>query len=131
MEKSLFILDEHIPLSVGRALEQLGFQYATVSDALGRQTSDRDIVLWADKHRATIVTQNWRDFEKYIGRRPLESPNRFRFAGLFCVNCVQRLLPCRIAQVGYLIQSECSEALGSHDCRIFLDMNEHSVKFIR
>ncbi len=68
METVQFILDEHIPASAGEELEKLGFSYTRVQVVLGEHTDDRVIAQWAEKHHATVVTQNWRHFKPYVSR---------------------------------------------------------------
>jgi hypothetical protein len=125
----LFILDEHIPESVGDALVLLGFEFITVSRALGSGTKDRSIAEWAELHCATVVTMNSVHFAKYISRRPSDSPNAFRRAGLLSFDCIQRRMRGRIEQVGHLLHRECHHARERKDNRIFLEIGIDYAKF--
>ena len=65
-----FLLDEDVPVEVGRCLEQAGHELWPVPEVLGVSTEDSDIWRFAVMASAIVVTCNRQDFLKLAGTMP-------------------------------------------------------------
>jgi hypothetical protein len=119
-----FLIDENVPVSVARFLEERGHQVVHVRDILPRGTADQIVALVADEQGSIIVTWNAKDFERLVRQVPEGGRQRFRSASRLTFKCNEahglRLITEHISWIEF----EWAEARRRPNPRVMLEIGE-------
>jgi predicted nuclease of predicted toxin-antitoxin system len=124
-----FVTDEHISTRVVEFLRASGHEVVRVVEVFPPKTADHVIAAYADSIRATVVTSNKKDFERFISRKAPERPRKYRHAGLITINCKTRRELDRLRDAFSLLEHEVKFA-AKHlsDKRIILEIGEDFIR---
>ena len=86
--RMLLLIDENVPVSVGRFLEARGHEVRWVVDLFPAGTPDPIIATLGDQMAAMVVTWD-RDFDALVKRIPDGNKARFRSLGRISFKCAE------------------------------------------
>lgn len=124
-----FLLDEGVPVSVGRALEAAGHEVIFFNDSgLAKGSADPVVCVAAEANDAILVAQD--NDMKGLARGHGITPARFRTLSLLKMGCRELIGPARIKEAMSLIEHEwqCGEG---RERRLYVVIGDNVIRTYR
>ena len=124
-----FLLDEGVPVSAGRALEDAGHTVIPFHKALLKGSADPVVCAAAEANDAILVAHD--GDMKRLAQRQGVSLSRFRKLSLLKLSCRESQAAHRIVAAMSLIEHEWSRSDKIKDRRIFIDVATDVIRVYR
>lgn len=122
-----FLLDEGVPVSVGKVLSAAGHEVIQFNDSgLAKGTPDAVVCAAAQSHDAILVAAD-ADM-KTLARGHGITPARFRRMGLMQFQCPKPMAAIRAAAALSLIEHEWEKVMSGHCSRLHLVLGEQMMR---
>ena len=122
-----FILDENVPVSAGKALEDNGHTVEWIVDHTARGSSDPVVATVSEKLDAVLVRFDG-DFEKIAPRVPEGAKKRYKRLSRIWLQCNEYQAGARLDKAMSLIESEYEIARNSRDVRMLIWLSKAYIK---
>ena len=122
-----FILDENVPASAGRALEDNGHMVEWIVDHTARGSSDPVVATVSEKLDAILVSFDG-DFEKIAPRVPEGTKKKYKRLSRIWLQCSEYQASARLDKAMSLIESEFDIARNSRDLRMLIWLSKGYIK---
>ncbi|MBW7921592.1 MAG: DUF5615 family PIN-like protein [Rubellimicrobium sp.] len=120
-----FLLDEGVPHSVGKVLENAGHEVIYLHEAVARGSSDDLVVAAALENQAILVAVD-RDMRSRARQHGI-SNTRYRSLNLLHLGCVETQAANRVEQALQLIESEWMFAGERNARRLFVELHDSRI----
>ncbi len=122
-----FLIDENVPRSVARFLEDRGHEVLLVRDQLTPGVEDPIIVAYAHQIGAIVITLNRKHFKPLISRQPNPLTAEFVRAGLLALHCrAASAVPLLKHSIDF-VEFEHRRRQGSDDARVIVEISHNGV----
>lgn len=125
-----FILDENVPVSARRVLENKGHTVELIVDHTARGSTDPVVATVSEQLDAVLVSFDG-DFEKIAPRVPEGSQRRYKRLSRIWLRCTEYQTGNRLDKAMSLIESEYNIARNSKDIRMLIWLANGYIKIHR
>lgn len=125
-----FILDENVPVSARRVLENEGHTVELIVDHTARGSTDPVVATVSEKLDAVLVSFDG-DFEKIAPRVPRGVERRYKRLSRIWLRCTEYQTGTRLEKAMSLIESEYDLAQNSKDIRMNIWLSNGYIKIHR
>lgn len=122
-----FLLDENVPRSVARFLEDRGHEDLLVRDQLTPGVEDPIIVAYAHQIGAVVITLNRKHFKPLISRQPSPLTAEFVKASLLAFHCRAASTVPLLERFIDLIEFEHQRRQGTDDTRVIVEISHNGA----
>ncbi len=125
-----FILDENVPVSARRVLEDSGHTVELIVDHTARGSTDPVVATVSERLDSILVSFDG-DFEKIAPRVPEGAQHRYKQLSRIWLRCSEYQAGRRLEKIMSLIETEYDIARNSKDIRMLIWLSNSYIKIHR